>query len=60
MLKKILIQRCFEDFGRHLPMDEPSEKMAAWEKTRDLNDEISTSVREMKHEQWERKNEMTT
>jgi putative transcriptional regulator len=35
-------------------------KLAAWEKTRNLNAELSQALGEMKHREWARKTEFTT
>ena len=36
------------------------EKLAVWEKTRDLNEELSQALGEMKRGEWARKTEFTT
>lgn len=36
------------------------EQLAAWEKTRDLNAELSQALGEMNHGEWARKTELTT
>lgn len=36
------------------------EQLAVWEKTRDLNAELSQALGEMKHGEWARKTEFTT